>query len=497
MASPVSSVVVGLQRGSGVPLAVQLADALRRAALDGRLRPGDRVPATRVLARELGVSRTVTSAAYDQLVAEGWLGARHGSGTVVTAAPPGPAVSKATEHVDGGPPPTPDVRKAPSSPRPTDLRPGAPCLEVLDPAAWRRAWRRAGDLDPAARPEHAGSDAYRAAVADHLLRHRGITTGAAGLLATAGTTSGFAEILAVLRAERGRPLRVGIEDPGYRRAAGVARAAGDEVVGLAVDADGLVVSAVPTGLDVVYASPAHQYPLGGRLPVGRRGQLARRARAEGFVVIEDDYDGELRYDVAPLPVLAALAPDVVVHLGTASKIATPTLGVGWMVAPPALHDAVLDTRRATGTRPAPAGQAVLAAWAADGALGRHLARLRRELGARRALVVAAVGEAGHGVVGDRAGAHLVVPLASAEHEQTVVARAAAAGLLVDGLAAHRLAAHLPGRLPDVSDRPPLTHGVLLGWAAPPRAELVAALARWRAVLAGVPDTPRRSAVGPA
>ena len=93
MGSPVSSVVVGLDRGAGVPLAVQLADALRRAALDGRLRPGDRVPATRVLARELGVSRTVTSAAYDQLVAEGWLGARHGSGTVVTAAPPGPPVA--------------------------------------------------------------------------------------------------------------------------------------------------------------------------------------------------------------------------------------------------------------------------------------------------------------------------------------------------------------------------------------------------------------------
>ena len=93
MPAPVSAVVVGLDRAAGVPLAVQLADALRRAALDGRLRPGDRVPATRVLARELGVSRTVTSAAYDQLVAEGWLGARHGSGTVVTAAPPGPPVA--------------------------------------------------------------------------------------------------------------------------------------------------------------------------------------------------------------------------------------------------------------------------------------------------------------------------------------------------------------------------------------------------------------------
>ena len=491
MGSPVSSVVVGLDRGAGVPLAVQLADALRRAALDGRLRPGDRVPATRVLARELGVSRTVTSAAYDQLVAEGWLGARHGSGTVVTAAPPGPPVAAGPGAGAGAGASEAALlassdRKAASS---TDLRPGAPCLEVLDTAAWRRAWRRAGDLDPAERPEHAGSDAYRAAVAEHLLRHRGITAGPGGVLATAGTTAGFAELLAVLGAARGRALRVGVEDPGYRRAVGVVRAGGHEVVGLPVDADGLVVDAVPPGLDVVYASPAHQYPLGGRLPVARRGELARRARGDGFVVVEDDYDGELRYDVAPLPVLAALAPDVVVHLGTASKIATPTLGVGWMVAPAPLREAVLTARRVTGIRPAPAGQAVLAAWAADGALGRHLARLRRELGARRALVVAAVGEAGHGVVGDRAGAHLVVPLDSAADERAVVTRAAAAGLRVDGLAAHRMDSAV--------DTPPTRHGVLVGWAAPPRAELVRALARWRDVLAGVPGTPRGDDVGPA
>ncbi|NMO91156.1 PLP-dependent aminotransferase family protein [Actinomycetospora sp. TBRC 11914] len=478
MASAVSSVVVGLDRAAGVPLAVQLADALRRAALDGRLRPGDRVPATRVLARELGVSRTVTTAAYDQLVAEGWLGARHGSGTVVTAAPPSSVASVAS----GASLLASSDRKAPSS---IDLRPGAPCLEVLDTAAWQRAWRRAGDLEPAERPEHAGAEAYRAAVAEHLLRHRGVPAAPGELLATAGTTAGFTEVLGVLRASRGRPLRVGVEDPGYRRAAGVVRAGGDEVVGLPVDADGLVVGAVPTGLDVVVVSPAHQYPLGGRLPVARRGELVDRARVEGFVVVEDDYDGELRYDVAPLPVLAALAPDVVVHLGTASKIATPTLGVGWMAAPPALREEVLAVRRATGTRPAPAGQGVLAAWAADGALGRHLARLRRELAARRALVVAAVGEAGHEVVGDRAGAHLVVPLPSADAEETAVARAAAAGVLVDGLAAFHLAA------------PARTHGVLVGWAAPTRTALVGALSRWTEVLRGVPGRPRGGPVGPA
>nr|WP_218891119.1 PLP-dependent aminotransferase family protein [Actinomycetospora corticicola] len=452
-----------MDRTAATPLAVQVADGLRAAALDGRLRVGDRVPATRTLARELGVSRTVTAAAYDQLVAEGWLGARHGAGTFVLAAPPGARRASV---------PAPDDRNATSSSSAdaTDLRPGAPCLEVLDPASWRRAWRRAGDLPPSDRPEYAGVPAFRAAVGEHLLRHRGLV--GAGVLATAGATAGFGELVAVLTRRLGRPPRAGIEDPGYRRAVGVLRAAGAEVTPLAVDAEGLVVGNLPPGLDLVYVTPAHQYPLGGRLPVARRAALVERARAEGFWLVEDDYDGELRYDVAPLPVLAALGPDVVVHLGTAGKIATPGLGVGWMVAPPALAADLLALRRATGTRPAPAGQQVFAAWVHDGGCGRHLARLRRELGVRRGLVVDAVRTAGHEVLGDRAGAHLVVPLPMGPVEREVVAAAWEVDVVVDGLAAHHLGAA------GVS-------GILVGWAAPSRVELEAALGRLGGVLAGV------------
>ncbi|WP_433799415.1 PLP-dependent aminotransferase family protein [Actinomycetospora sp. CA-084318] len=459
--------LVALDRSAPTPLAVQVADGLRAAALDGRLRVGERVPATRVLARELGVSRTVTAAAYDQLVAEGWLGARHGSGTFVLAAPPSSPGSKASLLSPGD---SNDALLPCGGGAATDLRPGSPCLEVLDPASWRRAWRRAGDLDPAARPEYAGVPVFRAAVAEHLLRHRGLV--GADVLATAGTTAGLTELVALLTRRLGRPVRAGLENPGYRRAAGVLRAAGAEVTALAVDAEGLVGN-LPAGLDLVYVTPAHQYPLGGRLPVARRTALVERARAEGFVLVEDDYDGELRYDVAPLPVLAALGPDVVVHLGTAGKIATPDLGVGWLVAPPALTADLLDRRRATGTRPAPAGQQVFAAWVHDGGLGRHLTRLRRELAVRRGLVVDVVRAAGREVLGDRAGAHLVVPLASAAVEREVVGALAGTGVRVDGLAAHHL-----------DDGPTDWSGVLVGWAAPRRAELVVALERVRGVLAG-------------
>ena len=154
-----------------------------------------------------------------------------------------------------------------------------------------------------------------------------------------------------------------------------------------VDGDGLVVDALPAGLAAVYCTPAHQYPLGARLSAARRVALVARARAEGFLVVEDDYDGELRYDVAPLPLLAALGPDVVVHLGTASKLLTPTLGVGWLVAPPdGPRRGARAARPRPGARPARAGQRVFAALAAHGDLGRHLRRLRRELAERRRAV---------------------------------------------------------------------------------------------------------------
>ncbi|SDG04021.1 aminotransferase-like domain-containing protein [Klenkia brasiliensis] len=441
---------VVLDRTSRVPLAVQLADGLRGAA---GLRPGDRLPSTRDLARALGVSRTVTAAAYDQLLAEGWVTGRRGVGTFVVGAavPAAPVAGRAPAEAAPG----------------VDLRPGAPCTEVLDPAAWRRAWRAAGDRPADVGYDPAGDPAFRAAVVEHLLRHRGLPADPADVLAAAGTSAAVAELAGLLRPG----ARVGVEDPGYRRAVGALRAAGVEVVPLPVDDDGLVVDAVPRGLDAVYCTPAHQFPLGGRLPAGRRTALVGRARAEGFCVWEDDYDGELRYDVAPLPLLAALAPDVVVHLGTASKVLTPTLGLGWVVAPADLRGRLLERRTATGLRPGRAGQRVFTALAGSGDLARHLRRLRRELADRRGLVRDAVAAAGHASVGDAAGAHLVVPLPDRGTEAAAVGALAARGVAVGSLAEQALADHRAG--------------LVVGWAAPPRADLGPALAVLGEVLAGV------------
>ncbi|GAA4559224.1 PLP-dependent aminotransferase family protein [Pseudonocardia xishanensis] len=434
------------------PLAVQLADGLRAAAVGGALRAGDRLPSTRELATILAVSRTVTAAAYDQLLAEGWVEGRVGAGTFVRGIPP---------HVTG-PGPGGGGGGGVSAPSDSgvriDLRPGVPCTEVLDRAAWRRAWRAAADAEPDLLPSYAGLPEYCAVVAEHLLRHRGLVT--SDVLATGGSTGGLAEVARLLAGhgrERGaeRAGRVAVEHPGYQRAISAFAAAGLETVPVPVDEHGLRVDLVPDGVTAVYCTPAHQFPLGARLPADRRIALVERARAEGFLVLEDDYDGELRYDVAPLPLLAALGPDVVVHLGTVSKILTPTLGAGWLVAPPAVRTALLTERERTGTRPGAAGQRVLTAFAGAGDLARHLRRLRRELGERRALVVAALAP----VLGDRAGAHVLVPLESAARAREVQSRAAEQGIGLDVLERHGSG----------------EGGIVVGYAGPTRAELESAL----------------------
>ncbi|PZS12794.1 MAG: GntR family transcriptional regulator [Pseudonocardiales bacterium] len=422
------------------PLAIQLADGLRAAAASGALRTGDRLPSTRALATTLAVSRTVTAAAYEVLQAEGWIDGRRGAGTYVIAAPGLPA----PKH-----PRRPRARQ-PEPERGIDLRPGTPWASGMCPAAWRRAWRAAADPPILTRPVVAGLPEFRAAVVEHLVRHRGLAVQPEVVLATGGSTAAVAELAAVLL----RPGDVvAVEEPGYPRAVATLRAAGMHVLPVPVDPEGLVVAALPDRARAVYCTPAHQFPLGATLSARRRLALVAWARERAAWVLEDDYDGELRHHGAPLPLLASVGPDVVVHLGTASKILTPTLGVGWLAAPGDVVAAVLGHRSSTGMRPSPAGQRVLTALAVSGDLARHLRRVRRELLARRELVVGALRAAGLPVRGDQAGAHLVVELSGLDAERGAVHHAAGEGLLLDGLER-------------CHDGPPRRHGVTLGYAAP-------------------------------
>jgi GntR family transcriptional regulator / MocR family aminotransferase len=388
---------VVVDRHTGLPLSVQLGRQLREAMNDGRVRAGERLPSSRALATELGVSRTVVTAAYEQLYAEGWLEGRHGSGTYVADIAPSAAAASGTH-------PGPGDRRPAGAPE-IDLRPGIPWVGALDTPAWRRAWRLAAGVSPIARPDRRGLPALRPAIVDYLRRSRGVACPLERVLITRGATSGL-DLLAATVLRPGD--RVGVEEPGYPNARAVLRARGAEVVPCPVDEDGLIVDALPDGLRLIYTTPSHQYPLGGRLPVPRRQALLAWARRNGALIAEDDYDSEFRYDVAPLPALYGLGPDQTIYLGTTAKTLAPGVGVGWLVARPDLVEAIVDRREELNDRTSAVPQEAVRILLERGDLDRHVRRMRAEYARRRVAVVEALGHLP--LLGDTAGLHLVVGL---------------------------------------------------------------------------------------
>jgi GntR family transcriptional regulator/MocR family aminotransferase len=486
-------------RHAELPLTEQIAAQLRDVLTGGRLAAGERLPSTRALAVALGVSRTVVTAAYTQLFAEGWLEGRHGSGTYVAAgavAPlgagpgpvrvatgPGPA-SPAPSRLPAPPPPpgpplplAPRFLPAPAGPRaawlqpdpvpPVNLWPGIPWQAGIDPAAWRRAWRHAGTEPVSAQPDPGGRAALREALTGYLRRSRGVCATADQILVTRGVSAGLGLVAATLL----RPGdRVGVEEPGYQAARAVFASRGARLVPCRVDGDGLVVDELPGDLRLVYTTPAHQYPLGGRLPVPRRQALAAWARSTGALIVEDDYDGEFRYDVAPLPTLFGLDPDVVVYLGTTSKTLTPTLGAGWLVARPDLVPALAAAAVDLGERVSGPVQHAVTELLASGELERHVRRMRHEYARRRAVMVTAL--AGR-LTGDTAGLHMVLELPPGT--ATVVAAAARER----GVEVATLDRYFGG--------PPTLEGLILGYGAADLAALSRGCQVIAEILAGLPD----------
>ncbi|MBB5773870.1 MocR-like pyridoxine biosynthesis transcription factor PdxR [Nonomuraea jabiensis] len=429
---------VSLSRDSDAPLTAQLADWLRRAMLDGTLAPGERLPSTRSLATQLAVSRTVITEAYQQLYAEGWLDGRHGSGTFVADMEVAPPPREQTPYVPAPPPAPADW---------IDLTPGRPWVRDYDLAAWKRAWRKAADLPPGADPNPYGLPRLRELLADHLRRARGMAVGPENILVTRGTGNGL-DLCAL--ALLGSGTRAGVEDPGYHVARTVFAARGAEVVPCPVDEDGVIVDGLPGDLRVLYTTPAHQYPLGGRLPIPRRERLLAWARSTGATIVEDDYDAEFRYDVAPLPALYGLDPSRVVLLGTLSKTLAPDVGVGWLVGAPELVATISRLRHSVGDRTSGPVQQAVVNLLECGDLDRHLRRMRLEYARRRAAVVELLGPVCR-LRGDTAGLHVVAEL-SPSVEPYVVERARERGVLLDSIGRHH---HGRARL----------HGVVIGYGS--------------------------------
>ncbi len=396
-----------LDRSSGVPLARQLADGVRDQVVAGTLAVGGRLPSTRALAGDLGVSRSVTEQAFDQLTAEGWLESRHGSGTYVAAGA------------------APRPRHRASRPRPDTsglvrLDTGTPWIDPRHRSAWRRAWRDVSvATPPPAYDDPAGLPDLRVELAGHLARTRGLTCEPDEVLVTTGTIGGLAQVLAALP-----PGQVAHEDPGYRAAAEAIRAVGRDIRDLPATQPVTELS----GCAAAYVTPAHQHPLGPVMSGADRLTLLAAARHAGAVVIEDDYDSEFRYDVAPVPALAALDRQVVAYLGTTSKTVAPSMRLGWLVAPPAVHRAILARREITHDQPAWPVQRAFVSLLRDGYVDQVVRSARRTYAARAERVVAALSGRAEPIQ-PVAGMYVTVPMPHATALR-VAASAAEAGFEV-------------------------------------------------------------------
>ncbi|MFE2109617.1 PLP-dependent aminotransferase family protein [Kitasatospora sp. NPDC059463] len=447
-------------------LADWLARRLRQAIADGRLPAGSRLPATRLLAADLRVSRGVVTDAYRRLAEEGRVAGRGRGGTVVvdplapSAVPAGPGRTAAVRPPappTGTPPGSPfagtpvpatfdALRTAPAR---IDLSPGLPDLAAFPRAAWLRA-ERAVLHGLAARDfgygDPRGTPALRRAVADWLGRNRGIRADPGDVLVVAGAAQALALAGEVLRAD-GLDV-VAVEDPG---SLGTRQHLGHRITAtppVPVDAEGIRVDALrATGARAVLLTPAHQFPTGVVLGGARRRELLQWA-AEGGLVIEDDYDAEHRYDRPPVPALRGVLPEQVLHLGSVSKLLAPALRTGWMLAPARYRDLLVDAKRLDDLGNAALPQLVLARLMDSGALERHLRLLRPRHRRRRDAMTAAVAAHLPGAVvhGAAAGLHLMVTFpAGLTCTDTELAEAALAhGVKVQPLSWHARLPHPPG-----------------------------------------------------
>ena len=432
-------------RGSA-PLRHRIADAVVAELRSGRLRPGDPLPSTRLLAASLGLSRGPVVAAYDELVAAGFVVSRAGSGAVVAPGADDAAAAGAVTHVHRtreGPPVFPGPRGA----RPRwDLRPGRPDTSLVDAAAWRRAWRAAGsvvpDTDAGAGPSH---ERLRRVLAEHLRRSRGVAVAPDEILVVPGVGASLRALPAPLGLVG---TIVALEDPGYAEACTAFQAEGVRVASVPVDGDGLDPASLPRGAAAAYVTPSHQYPLGARMPVTRRVQLLGWARTTGGLVLEDDYDGEFRYDVSPLPALRSLpgADEHVVYIGTASKLLAPSLRVAWLAPPRRLRDRLRVELESRGLVVNEATGLALAEFIASGALAAHHARVTRTYAARRAALVAAVSRhlPSAALQGVDAGLHVVLRMPDDVDDHDLVDRLAVEGLAASPLSAYAVEAVVRG-----------------------------------------------------
>jgi GntR family transcriptional regulator/MocR family aminotransferase len=401
-------------------------------------------------------------AAFEQLGGEGFLSSRHGSGTYLSEFPLTKQPNRSLNDGSGQCGTTADTTVV------VDLEPGQPDVTRLVEAAWTRAWRSAARVVSGVGPPEQGLLELREQISAHLAAARGIAIDPSAIFVTAGTSDALALLTHALRLGG---QTVAVEDPGYPTARRLLQRLGCTLVPVPVDDEGLVVSMLnsgPRAPRAVLVTPSHQYPLGGRLPIARRLALLEWAASAGSVIIEDDYDSEFRFDVAPIPALASLDRyGSVAHVGTFSKVLTPWLRAGYLAAPAQYLQALRDVRADLGSPVSGIDQQALAEYLDDGALRRHIARSRRRYAHARAHLRRrlALHEPTLGLRGIDAGLHAVIDLPPDTNVEDVLMLVHEFGFRLADLTEYR-----------VDDRTPMPPAVVLGYGGATVRQLDGALA---------------------
>jgi GntR family transcriptional regulator / MocR family aminotransferase len=476
--APMNRSILELDHTSAVPLYRQIYERLRRAVLDGQLKAGERLPSTRELASELGVSRNTVFLAYEQLLAEGYIEGKVGSGTTIASSLPETFLHAKTGQRTGAPLQKASVRPALSRCAETLLqapflqrmpypagdgaglafRTGIPTFEAFPHKIWTQLITRYTQPSRHDLFTYQLSEGYRPlreAIATHVGLTRGVRCTADQVIIVAGSQGGLDLVARVL-------LNPGdaawIEDPGYPGARGVLLGAGAQVVPVPVDNEGLDVAAgikrdKPARL--AFVTPSHQFPLGETMSLSRRLALLEWAKGTNAWIIEDDYDSEYRFAGRPLASLQSLdSANRVIYLGTFSKVLFPALRLGYLVVPPELVDAFIAVRRFIDMHAPILEQGALADFIAEGHFSRHIRRTRNLYAARRAALVEALQQELGSVLeiqGSEAGMHLVGRLPTGVDDRAVARQLRSIGIDVTAISAFSM-------------EPVSRGGLLLGYA---------------------------------
>jgi GntR family transcriptional regulator / MocR family aminotransferase len=434
------------------PLFRQVYARLRKAILSGTLCSGDKLPSTRDLSEQLGISRTVVLLAYDQLLAEGFVVGRKGSGTYVSSAVSasvsavsrnsvklrlsrfGLAAAEAWSRVN--------YPQRPARRLPYDFAYGISDVEIFPFAAWRRILMRCARRAPISELDYGppgGNAALREAICTHLRRSRAVACDTSQVIVVNGSQQAL-DLIARVLIETGDS--VALEDPSYQGTREVFRAAGARVIPVPVDRLGLDPSKLPSDARLTVVTPSHQFPTGVILPLARRLALLQWAKRRNAIIIEDDYDGEFRYDGQSLDSLQGLDHEGrVIYIGTFSRTIFSTLRIGYLIAPRRLVRAFLSAKWLSDRQTATLEQQTLAEFISTGLYERYLRRVRRRNASRRDALLSAIRTHFKDrveVTGFEAGGHIVLWPHHRISEKSIIKRAASQGVRVYGISGYSL-----------------------------------------------------------